>query len=178
MKTLELKDICGYLPYGLKYQWTNMKSVRLISMTDEVDYSSQHSLSTAWEWMMHRQARPILRPMSDLTKEITHRGEKFVPLVELAKIALRDAIAKRYYNDVDFVIKNDYVEIHGHYKFRYTHRGSFEMCRTISDFDELTCLHQCEIFDKLNEWMFDYRGLISAGLAIDVNTLPENPYER
>ena len=32
-------------------------------------------------------------------------------------------------------------------------------------------------YDKLNEWMFDYRNLISAGLAIDVNTLPENPYE-
>lgn len=28
-----------------------------------------------------------------------------------------------------------------------------------------------------NEWMFDYRNLIYAGLAIDVNTLPENPYE-
>ena len=34
------------------------------------------------------------------------------------------------------------------------------------------------VFDKFHEWMFDYRGLISAGLAIDVNTLPENPYER
>jgi len=33
------------------------------------------------------------------------------------------------------------------------------------------------VFDKFHEWMFDYRGLISAGLAIDVNTLPENPYE-
>ena len=32
-------------------------------------------------------------------------------------------------------------------------------------------------YDKLNEWMFDYRNLIYAGLAIDVNTLPENPYE-
>lgn len=133
MKTLELKDICGYLPYGLKYQWTNMKSVRLISMTDEVDYSSQHSLSTAWEWMVHRQARPILRPMSDLTKEITHKGEKFVPLLALDKLN----------------------------------------CFPISDTDKAL-----RYFDKLNEWMFDYRGLISAGLAIDVNTLPENPYER
>ena len=133
MKTLELKDICVYLPYGLKYQWTNMKSVRLISMTDEVDYSSQHSLSTAWEWMMHRQARPILRPMSDLTKEITHRGEKFVPLLALDKLN----------------------------------------CFPISDTDKAL-----RYYDKLNEWMFDYRGLISAGLAIDVNTLPENPYER
>lgn len=166
MKTLELKDICGYL------------SGRILGKHPEGDICWIDLAFVAKHGIELCNYRPVLRPMSDLTKEITHRGEKFVPLVELAKIALRDAIAKRYYNDVDFVIKNDYVEIHGHYKFRYTHRGSFEMCRTISDFDELTCLHQCEIFDKLDAWMFDYRGLISAGLAIDVNTLPENPYER
>lgn len=145
MKTLELKDICGYLPYGLKYQWTNMKSVRLISMTDEVDYSSQHSLSTAWEWMVHRQARPILRPMSDLTEEITHRGEKFVPL--------------DVFNDRGHFIEFDTAGL------LYTVGGCM-------DSDWLM------VFDKFHEWMFDYRGLISAGLAIDVNTLPENPYER
>ena len=172
MKTLELKDICGYLPYGLRI----MRSPTNVPVVAELlDIRKDFTILGAGHIGTYRA---VLRPMSDLTKEITHRGEKFVPLVELAKIALRDAIAKRYYNDADFVIKNDYVEIHGYYKFRYTHRGSFEMCRTISDFDELTCLHQCEIFDKLNEWMFDYRGLISAGLAIDVNTLPENPYER
>ena len=145
MKTLELKDICGYLPYGLKYQWTNMKSVRLISMTDEVDYSSQHSLSTAWEWMVHRQARPILRPMSDLTEEITHRREKFVPL--------------DVFNDRGHFIEFDTAGL------LYTVGGCM-------DSDWLM------VFDKFHEWMFDYRGLISAGLAIDVNTLPENPYER
>ena len=144
MKTLELKDICGYLPYGLKYQWTNMKSVRLISMTDEVDYSSQHSLSTAWEWMVHRQARPILRPMSDLTKEITHKGEKFVPL--------------------------DVLNNRGHF-IEFDVAGLLYTVGGCMDSDWLM------VFDKLNEWMFDYRGLISAGLAIDVNTLPENPYE-
>lgn len=172
MKTLELKDICGYLPYGLRI----MRSPTNVPVVAELlDIRKDFTILGAGHIGTYRV---VLRPMSDLTKGIIHRGEKFVPLVELAKIALRDAIAKRYYNDVDFVIKNDYVEIHGHYKFRYTHRGSFEMCRTISDFDELTCLHQCEIFDKLDAWMFDYRGLISAGLAIDVNTLPENPYER
>lgn len=145
MKTLELKDICGYLPYGLKYQWTNMKSVRLISMTDEVDYSSQHSLSTAWEWMVHRQARPILRPMSDLTEEITHRGEKFVPFDVL--------------NNRGRFIEFDATGL------LYTTAGCID-----SDWPM--------VFDKFHEWMFDYRGLISAGLAIDVNTLPENPYEK
>lgn len=144
MKTLELKDICGYLPYGLKYQWTNMKSVRLISMTDEVDYSSQHSLSTAWEWMVHRQARPILRPMSDLTKEITHKGEKFVPL--------------------------DVLNNRGHF-IEFDAAGLLYTVGGCMDSDWLM------VFDKFHEWMFDYRGLISAGLAIDVNTLPENPYE-
>lgn len=34
------------------------------------------------------------------------------------------------------------------------------------------------IFDKLNEWMIDYRGLIDLGLAIDVTTIKENPYEK
>lgn len=145
MKTLELKDICGYLPYGLKYQWTNMKSVRLISLTDEVDYSSQHSLSTAWEWMVHRQARPILRPMSDLTKEITHKGEKFVPL--------------------------DVLNNRGHF-IEFDAAGLLYTVGGCMDSDWLM------VFDKFHEWMFDYRGLISAGLAIDVNTLPENPYER
>ena len=145
MKTLELKDICGYLPYGLKYQWTNMKSVRLISMTDEVDYSSQHSLSTAWEWMVHRQARPILRPMSDLTKEITHKGEKFVPL--------------------------DVLNNRGHF-IEFDAAGLLYTVGGCMDSDWLM------VFDKFHEWMFDYRGLISVGLAIDVNTLPENPYER
>ena len=145
MKTLELKDICGYLPYGLKYQWTNMKSVRLISMTDEVDYSSQHSLSTAWEWMVHRQARPILRPMSDLTKEITHKGEKFVPL--------------------------DVLNNRGHF-IEFDAAGLLYTVGGCMDSDWLM------VFDKFHEWMFDSRGLISAGLAIDVNTLPENPYER
>ncbi len=145
MKTLELKDICGYLPYGLKYQWTNMKSVRLISMTDEVDYSSQHSLSTAWEWMVHRQARPILRPMSDLTKEITHKGEKFVPL--------------------------DVLNNRGHF-IEFDAAGLLYTVGGCMDSDWLM------VFDKFHEWMLDYRGLISAGLAIDVNTLPENHYER
>lgn len=69
---------------------------------------------------------------SDLTKEITHEGERFVPLLALDKLN----------------------------------------CFPISDTDKVL-----RYYDKLNEWMFDYRNLISAGLAIDVNTLPENPYE-
>lgn len=174
MKTLELKDICGYLPYGLKYQWTNMKSVRLISMTDEVDYSSQHSLSTAWEWMVHRQARPILRPMSDLTKEIRqncyNNSKPFIPIVELA--CMLEA--------------QGYWRVYGAGAADFGEDGESCIAQLVFDGDhfvytvddEYDTFNSVAIYDKLNAWMFDYRGLISAGLAIGVNTLPENPYER
>lgn len=126
MKTLELKDICGYLPYGLVFQdkgrGVYLQLVNLLSAQKLIDKSHDYT-----------EVGPILRPMSDLTKEITHRGEKFVPLLALDKLN----------------------------------------CFPISDTDKAL-----RYYDKLNEWMFDYRGLISAGLAIDVNTLPENPYER
>lgn len=34
-----------------------------------------------------------------------------------------------------------------------------------------------KVLDKLIEWRFDILGLIEKGEAIDVNTLPENPYK-
>lgn len=37
--------------------------------------------------------------------------------------------------------------------------------------------NQVAILDRLAEWLFDYRGLIPAGLAVSVHDLPTNPYE-
>ena len=125
MKTLELKDICGYLPYGLMQKHYNDVCSFTIATQSCMGKDVFHEMPI-------RFGKPILRPMSDLTTEITHRGEKFVPLLALDKLN----------------------------------------CFPISDTDKAL-----RYYDKLNEWMFDYRGLISAGLAIDVNTLPENPYE-
>lgn len=125
MRTLELKDICGYLSYGLMQKHYNDVCSFTIATQSCMGKDVFHEMPI-------RFGKPILRPMSDLTKEITHRGEKFVPLLALDKLN----------------------------------------CFPISDTDKAL-----RYYDKLNEWMFDYRGLISAGLAIDVNTLPENPYE-
>ncbi|WP_302756890.1 hypothetical protein [Alistipes indistinctus] len=137
MKTLELKDICGYLPYGLVFQdkgrGVYLQLVNLLSAQKLIDKSHDYT-----------EVGPILRPMSDLTEEITHRGEKFVPL--------------DVFNDRGHFIEFDAAGL------LYTVGGCM-------DSDWLM------VFDKFHEWMFDYRGLISAGLAIDVNTLPENPYE-
>lgn len=137
MKTLELKDICGYLPYGLMQKHYNDVCSFTIATQSCMGKDVFHEMPI-------RFGKPILRPMSDLTEEITHRGEKFVPL--------------DVFNDRGHFIEFDVAGL------LYTVGGCM-------DSDWLM------VFDKLNEWMFDYRGLISAGLAIDVNTLPENPYE-
>ena len=38
-------------------------------------------------------------------------------------------------------------------------------------------INQYQLFDYLHELKIDYRRLIDAGLAIDVNTLEVNPYK-
>lgn len=144
MKTLELKDICGYLPYGLKFLSDYFSTPHEIVSIYLTDNTADFSNNCGYTNKSLGEVKPILRPMSDLTKEITHRGEKFVPLGVL--------------NNRGHFIEFDTAGL------LYTVGGCM-------DSDWLM------VFDKFHEWMFDYRGLISAGLAIDVNTLPENPYE-
>jgi hypothetical protein len=54
---------------------------------------------TAWSevgmWLLEKQM-PILRPLSDLTKEIEHKGERFVPIVELAMMAWEEPLIKKF----------------------------------------------------------------------------------
>ncbi|HFK5584493.1 TPA: hypothetical protein ACGZ92_000676 [Elizabethkingia anophelis] len=68
MDKLELKDIAPYLPY----------SVFLMN-----EYGNCHNTTThkciSLESML-TDYKMCLRPMSDLTKEITHNGETFIPL--------------------------------------------------------------------------------------------------
>lgn len=94
---------------------------------------------------------PILRPLSDLIKEIEHKGEKFVPLVEINK-------------------RNEYIHaINGRIGIGIPIFGY----RDVDDMDELpTWLTQFLV--KLH---FDITDLISKGEAIDVNTLDINPYK-
>lgn len=76
MKTLELKDICGYMPYGLMQK--HYKNVCPFA----VEIKS-HIGGYVFLKIPPKHGKPLLRPMSDLTKEITHEGERFVPLLAL-----------------------------------------------------------------------------------------------
>lgn len=173
MEKLELKDIAVYLLYGMEFQRPDGKTIltacgnlwTLIMSRgeDNIEYSSLSG------------CKPILRNIADITKEITHKGQTFVPIVELAKIASRIYIK-------DFKVKHVLVEWCDVYtecgcSFGFNNDEFYFFHKTISGEEQLT-INQYELFDKLNEWFFDYRGLIEKGLAIDVNTLENNPYEK
>ena len=78
---LELKHIAPYLPYGLK---GIEKSYKVIM---ELHGVSQHGFTLEdGDYDDLRRFKPILRPLSDLTKEIEVNGLKIIPLNELQTV--------------------------------------------------------------------------------------------
>ena len=111
--------------------------------------------------------KPILHPLSDLTKEIDHNGKKFVPMVELAKISYPERYVSLFaYRDG--IIKAE-IDFEDYYVHLYFDGKDFVSDSSIQN--------QFKLFQKLIEWHFDIAGLIEKGEAIDVNTLSENPYK-
>ena len=121
--------------------------------------------------------KPYLRPTSDLTKEITHRGETFVPMVKLASILCSGFQWVLNENGTGCVHRKN-----SRYTFWFDGNAFFTrlFIPPFSNQLERVVIEPCDqiiAFDKLAEWMFDYRCLIPGRDAIDVNTLTENPYE-
>ena len=81
---IELKHLAPYLPYGLKAMDNKDE---IFEMTG---FSAEHGNSFKMIELMNVNEskyfgnfvgiRPILRPMSDLKKEITHKGKKLTPI--------------------------------------------------------------------------------------------------
>ncbi len=70
MKTLELKHLAPYLPYKLELFCSNGTIVDLDKDYFDEDWSCGYK---------DGHLKPILHPLSSLTKEIEVNGEKFVP---------------------------------------------------------------------------------------------------
>lgn len=169
---LELKHIAKYLPNGLKidasyYEISEPQNVVCyhdingLVCTDYglASYSSGKRIESDYAI---EHVKPILRTPY-ITKPITHKGETFVPLVELAKIAFPK------YADM-FKLENGVVETVFGYSFDF-----FENTKTFT-YNGQSCDNQEPLFEKLSEWMFDTKNLIKSGLAVDVETLDTNPY--
>lgn len=164
MEYLQLKDICGYLPYGMYAKIGNSIDVIYQIERNPVEPISRIGIGSHNEVLIS-EIKPILRPMYDLTKTVKHKGEDIIPLVELAKIN-----SPFFANQ--FTLVNDHVFVE---EMQYNGQYWFSEWSDTYHFNQANMA--IKDIDKLNELMFDYRGLIEKGLAIDVNTLKNNPYE-
>lgn len=156
------------LPYGLKVKY----------ITDRIQHYSATKYEAEFDNIFEViKSMPILRNISDLTKTIEHKGEKFVPIEELCKIS--------GYNPKNYIIKeNKEIKSIGLEYIRYGCVFQFAVVgldfkciikRSNGNIEHV--INQLQLFQKLIEWHFDIAALIEKNEAIDVNTLEINPYK-
>ena len=161
-RELELYQIAGYFPYGLVGMFKGYEHLQPTLITIGVSYYKNETTLS-----FDNELKPILRPLSDLYRTITHNGVEVTPIVELAcmsKPYIYWEYSGSYYacDDKKYVFL--YSEEHRCFIFQ---KGN----------DANVVPNQYQLFDYLHELKVDYRRLIDAGLAIDVNTLDVNPYK-
>ena len=144
MEKLKLEEIAGYLPYRLNalkesksnfIADPNIQEVININIKDiDILFSKRYKMVSC---------KPILHPLSDITKEIEVDGEKFVPIEKLGT----------KYSVDSCMLYNHFISL------------------DTSDSVSINILHYYYIFQKLYEWHFDIHNLIERDLATDINTL-------
>lgn len=193
---LELKHIAPYLPYGLKI-FTDYDGIQEINGMPDLFHASYYCEKTdAGDEPHIEQIKPILRPLSDLTKEIEVNGEKFVPMIKLlylyeTNFFHEEELLKCIIFDIDSIISCEHkkyellrredfivtfkVETSNMgtlvYSFTYDPKIRRFAYRDETNSRPLGVAFQYDLFQLLFEWHFDVFGLIEQGLAIDLNTL-------
>lgn len=142
MEKLELKHIVGYLPYGVKAKYTDTFRDEVVGIIDGFEKYRGFCIDGCFDKSM----QPILRPLSDLTKEIEHNGERFVPIEKLQEI-----YNKRLRFDED--------GFYYHVDQSCVRKGG----------DEAFPFNQLEAYQYLYKWHFDLHNLIDNNLAISIN---------
>lgn len=153
---LELKHLAPYLPYNIRLQFIIKDEIiktgvmtRLLNYSHEThperiaidNYDSEHI------WMF----KPILRPLSDLVKQINY-GIQTYSFTDLLEIS-----------DTDGCI------------FEFDH-GNIKVINFIDSIAKFNSYHYINylpyvVVEMMIEKHFDVFGLIEQGLAIDINTL-------
>jgi hypothetical protein len=157
MKKLELKQLAPYLPYVLGFVTVHGKHVDLrFSIDGCLKYSYSHPMKAPNVKRIKQDSvlknyKPILRPLSDLTNEIKHNGEKFIPADRFKTFVLCD---------VEIINKQGVLSL----KFPTGNK----LC-----FINNEILAECHygFYEFLTMYHFDVFGLIEEGLAIDINEI-------
>jgi hypothetical protein len=203
MSTLTLEHLAPYLPYGLKGNCSGLSrdpygentpiQVTLVGLNKE--WVEVQADSDDYDYHIN-DFFPLLRPLSDLTKEIEHNGEKFVPLIRLleynqrfhfAKDNMKHTCAKLKVNVIscetinyEMLKKTEYVVKHvvstsnmGDLVYSFTYQPDYDrfVARDESNQRMIGVGYHLQLFQTLFSWHFDVFGLIEQGLAIDINKL-------
>lgn len=146
---LEIKYLASYLPYGL-----NIKDVKHGSVFEALHFITTPNQDFSLfkgnfdQLTNDKYLKPVLFPLSSLTKEITINGETFVPIYKIYEFEQWDT------DELEEIINDGTIE------------GIY------NDLNLIPYSHA----EKLFEWKFDVFGLIDAGLAEPV-TNDFNPYK-
>lgn len=77
---LELKHLAPYLPYGVMCELQDQGETKQAKLCGAYSDNSYAFFDTVESEHGYDSIKPILRPLSDLTKEIEHNGKKFIPI--------------------------------------------------------------------------------------------------
>jgi hypothetical protein len=158
---LTLEHLAPYFPYGIELAFVLRDEIRYVGkitciydMQEYDDIKIKIGYNDAERiWMF----KPILRTLSDLTKEIEHNGERFVSIDFLKSISEVPYSESFRFEDGNFMFTTQIMDSsYGNHQWL-----DYDFC----------CSNQYEMYKKLFEWHFDVFGLIDAGLAFDINTL-------
>jgi hypothetical protein len=168
---LETKHLAAYLPYELEVFnkfYSNIENLLAINTSGTCFTDNFFK-----EWLHISKYKPLLRPLSQLTQEIEHNGERFVPMIEIVKM-IEPYYVKIDESTSDFNVINKCIGKDRVYQLRYKNNYNNQGEISMLNFHENEkCLwHSDRIIpikchDKLFEWHFDIYGLIENNLAIE-----------
>jgi regulatory protein YycH of two-component signal transduction system YycFG len=159
---LEIKYLAPYLPFKVKVIdteaedciWTLHPYKDSLDCLNDNEHISLENFITENNVTKTPTHKLLLRPLSDLIKEIEINGEKFVPIVELAKLAYPDLVW-------EFDRTRAISEWNNELAYFFFNKNSFFAC-----FFNNSIPNQLDLFQRLFEWHFDVFGLIDQGLAL------------
>lgn len=195
-KQLLTVDLCGRLPYGVKIMRPDGRTMLDLVGINEgflVFNEMRDSEKVQTQGVISPMNKPVLFPISYLTKEITlkdyNSGKPFIPIVELVKLAEPYYFVKETLkinegfnvlsgeNDEKVIsygcsfVSKDNVAFAFFYMVKH---NSFVLANEINE--RLYINDMGGLFELMNIFHIDYRGLIDSGLAFDASLLETNPY--
>ncbi len=160
MNKLELKYLVHYLPYGLKCNWNNINySMVCLTNNERCQLADNYTDDIYGVKLLH--IKPILRPLSDITKEIEVNGEKFVPIVKLLKLSYPKWFEEKKGSRYEYIG----YDTDGYPRAWVEYQATLSIMINTSDILN----EKYWIIQKLYEWHFAID--IPQDLYIDINTI-------